>query len=160
MDFAEDFMRKRMLKRDPGMISKPSYDMGEEMSLDQKVAHCINDLMLSATSFQRLHLKVKNDGAYAAHMALGDLYEALPGIADTIAEAYQGITEMCLDWSMEAESCPKVLNSVEDAVSYIRELYERINKMQSYMPYGEIVNELDELKMLLNSTKYKLLFLK
>jgi DNA-binding ferritin-like protein len=159
MDFAEDFMRKRMLKRNPE-VDSGSYGMNEEMTMDQKVAHCINDLMLSATSFQRLHLKVKNDGAYAAHMALGELYEALPGIADTIAEAYQGVTEMCLDWSKEAESYPKVLNSVEDAVSYIRELYERINMMQSYMPYSEITNELDNLKMLLNATKYKLLFLK
>jgi DNA-binding ferritin-like protein len=154
MDFAGDYMMKRGLKR-PGASST-----SEEMTMDQKVAHCINDLMLAATSFQRLHLKVKNDGAYAAHMALKDVYEALPDIADTIAEAYQGATEMCIDWSGESESFPKVLNSVEDAVSYIRELYERINMMQSYMPYSEIANELDELKMLLNTTKYKLLFLK
>lgn len=159
MDFAEDFMRKRMLKRDGGLSSDP-YGMEQEMSLDKKVAHCINDLLMSATSFQRLHLKVKGDGAYAAHTALGALYEALPGIADGLAESYQGASETILDFSSEVNNPPKVLNSVEDALSYIRELYERINKMQSYIPYSEIVNDLDELKSLLNSTKYKLLFLK
>jgi len=42
----------------------------------------------------------------------------------------------------------------------MRELYAIVNKLQGMMPYSEIVNNLDLVKDALNSTKYKLLFLK
>jgi hypothetical protein len=35
-----------------------------------------------------------------------------------------------------------------------------VNKLQGMMPYSEIVNNLDLVKDSINSTKYKLLFLK
>jgi len=54
----------------------------------------------------------------------------------------------------------KVLNSVEDSLSYIRELTTEINELQAIMPYSEIVNDLDTVKSTLNSAKYKLKFLK
>jgi DNA-binding ferritin-like protein len=35
------------------------------------------------TSIHQLHLKVSGPGSYAAHKALGDLYEGLPGLIDS-----------------------------------------------------------------------------
>ena len=51
------------------------------------------ELMEAAVTFHKLHLKVKDLGSYAAHKALNDLYEALPGHADDLAEGFQGAAE-------------------------------------------------------------------
>lgn len=126
-------------------------------SLESCVAHCTTELMNAATSFHKLHLKVRGTGAYAAHKALNDLYDALPGHADSLAEGFQGASEKLLDYT---DMAPRKVESVEDAISYIRELTTMINDLQTKMPYSEIVNELDTVKDTFNSAKYKLLFLK
>jgi len=105
-------------------------------------------------------LKVKDLGSYAAHKALNDLYDALPGHADSLIEGYQGAVERIIECSKEKEYSTKVCNSVEDALSYIREISSEINELQAVMPYSEIVNDLDTVKSTLNSAKYKLKFLK
>lgn len=116
----------------------------------------VTELMNAATSFHKLHLKVSGPGAYAAHKALNEIYDALPGHADDIAEGFQGAQETLLPCE---EKTPRALYSVEDALSYLRELYTMTSNLQSIMPHTEIVNDLDNVKSTINSTKYKLLFL-
>jgi len=113
--------------------------------------------MNAATSIHKLHLKVKGAGSYAAHKALNELYDALPGHADDLAEGYQGASEKLLDYK---ESAPRTLNTVEEGIAYLRDMYQMINSLQAKMPYSEIVNSLDTVKDTINSGKYKLLFLK
>ena len=148
--------KPRMLKRD--VVSSTSYSSAPAAgSLDTMTAACVSELMNAATSIHKLHLKVKGTGSYAAHKALNELYDALPGHADDLAEGFQGAAEKLLDYK---EVAPRVLNSVEDALAYIREMTNMVSGLQAKMPYSEIVNELDTVKSTLNSTKYKLLFLK
>ena len=126
-------------------------------SLDTMTAACATEMMNAAISFHRLHLKVTGDGSYAAHKALGEFYEGLHGHADTLVEGYQGVAEKlikCIDMPI------RTLDTTADAVAYLRDLYNSINKLQGMMPYSEIVNNLDLVKDSINSTKYKLLFLK
>ena len=54
----------------------------------------------------------------------------------------------------------RTLDNTSDAVSYLRDLYNVVGKLQAMMPYSEIVNNLDLVKDSINSAKYKLLFLK
>lgn len=148
--------KPRMLKRDA--ISSGSYSSAPAAgSLDTMTAACVSELMNAATSIHKLHLKVKGTGSYAAHKALNELYDALPGHADDLAEGYQGAAEKLLDYK---EVAPRTLDSVEDGLDYIREMIKMVSGLQAKMPYSEIVNELDTVKSTLNSTKYKLLFLK
>ena len=126
-------------------------------SLDTMVAACASELMNARTSFHKLHLKVTGDGSYAAHKALNELYDAIPDFADTLVEGYQGAAEKLLKYS---EVTPRTLDTVADGVSYIRDIYAMVNKLQGMLPYSEIVNNLDLVKDALNSAKYKLLFLK
>jgi DNA-binding ferritin-like protein len=126
-------------------------------SLDTMTAACASELMNARTSFHKLHLKVTGDGSYAAHKALNELYDALPDHADSLIEGYQGAAEKLLSYS---EVAPRVLETVADAVGYIRELTAMVTKLQGKMPYSEIVNALDTVKDTFNSAKYKLLFLK
>jgi len=161
--------RSRLLKRNPQTtktISRPREEVKAEptkdtgvggSSLDNMVSSCVSELMNAATSFHKLHLKVKGEGSYAAHKALNELYDALPGHADTLAEGYQGVAEKILGY--KEVSC-RTLDTVSDGVSYLRDLYGMVNKLQGMLPYSEIVNNLDLVKDIINSTKYKLLFLK
>jgi DNA-binding ferritin-like protein len=126
-------------------------------SLDNMVSSCATELMNARTSFHKLHLKVTGEGSYAAHKALNELYDALPDHADTLIEGYQGAAEKILSYK---EVPPRTLDTVADAVNYLRDIYAMVNKLQGMLPYSEIVNNLDLVKDSINSTKYKLLFLK
>jgi DNA-binding ferritin-like protein len=107
-------------------------------------------------SLHQLHLKISGPGSYAAHKALGDFYESMPGLVDSVAEQYQGAREKILEFPMiEPYKC----GSVQEATSHLKELYTEINELQKMMPFSEIVNQLDEMKSLIASTKYKLMFL-
>lgn len=126
-------------------------------SLDTMTAACATEMMNAAVSFHRLHLQVKGEGSYAAHKALGAFYEGLHDKADTLIEGYQGVTEKLLTYT----NMPiRTLDTTADAVAYLRDLYNIVNKLQGMMPYSEIVNNLDLVKDSINSAKYKLLFLK
>jgi DNA-binding ferritin-like protein len=113
--------------------------------------------MNASTSFHKLHLKVTGIGSFASHKALNELYDELPGHADAIAEGFQGACEKLLEY---ADSAPTNLNSVQDALSYLRTITTMVNSLQAVMPYSEISNDLDNIKSTINSIKYKLLFLK
>ena len=126
-------------------------------SLETMTAACVMELMNAATSFHKLHLKVQGLGSYASHKALNELYDALPDHADDLAEGFQGASEKLLSCT---DTAPRSISSVDEALSYLREMKEMINSLQSKMPYSEIVNDLDNVKSTINSIKYKLLFLK
>lgn len=169
--------KQRLLKRNPEsaktvsrpqpVVTQPKEELAKPQptpdagvggsSLDTMTAACATELMNAATSFHRLHLKVKGDGSYAAHKALGEFYDGLHGHADTLVEGYQGVAEKLLNYT---DMPIRTLDTVADAVGYLRDLYNTINKLQGMMPYSEIVNNLDLVKDSINSTKYKLLFLK
>lgn len=147
-----------MLKRPDADKSTSSYTrVPEGSSLDTMTAACVSELMNGATSFHKLHLKVTGTGSFAAHKALNELYDALPGHADDLAESYQGAAEKLLSYS---DVAPKALGTVSDAVDYLNKMKDMVSGLQDKMPYSEIVNDLDTVKSTLNSAKYKLLFLK
>jgi DNA-binding ferritin-like protein len=138
--------------------AEPTPDTGVGgSSLDTMVAACASELMSARNAFHRLHLKVTGPGSYAAHVAIGDFYDGLPGHSDTLVEGYQGTAEKILTLK---DVAPRTLDDVADGVAYLREIYGMITKLQGMLPYSEIVNNLDLVKDSINSTKYKLLFLK
>lgn len=108
------------------------------------------------TSMHQLHLKITGPGSLAAHKALGEFYEGMPGLIDAVAEQYQGAREKLLEYpTVPAYKC----GSVQEALSHVKELYNEITDLQKLMPFSEVVNQLDEMKSLIASTKYKLMFL-
>ena len=124
--------------------------------VEKEVAACVNELMNAAVSFHKLHLKVKGTGSYAAHKALNEIYDSLPDYADALAETYQGAAEKILDIP---DSSPKKLQTVADAIAYLRTLHQMVTDLQGKLNFSEIINELDNVKSGIDQTKYKLLFL-
>jgi DNA-binding ferritin-like protein len=119
------------------------------------------ELLDAALKFHILHLTVTGPGSYAAHKALNELYDALPDLADTIAESYQGATGEIPKYPADMPSyvCAPAMSSVKEALVYIDELHDKISDIQDINSFSEIDNELDNVKATLNSTKYKLKFL-
>ena len=149
---------RNLLKRNPDVTKASAPEKGYVGgTVEQMVAACVSELMNAATTFHKLHLKVTGVGSYAAHKALNNLYDALPGHADDLAEGFQGAAETLLKYNDDA---PKTLNTVEDGLRYLRMLVDMVDGLQAKLPYTELVNELDNVKSTLNSAKYKLLFLK
>ena len=145
-----------MLKR-AGSAPTANYSAPAGGSIDSMTSACVSELMNAATSFHKLHLKVTGIGSFAAHKALNDLYDALPGHADDLADGYQGASEKLLEYQ---DVSPRSLSSVEDGVSYLRDMHAMVTSLQAKMPYSEIVNDLDTIKSTIDSAKYKLIFLK
>lgn len=136
-------------------LQRPGAYTGD--SLESKTASCTTELMNAAVSFHKLHLKVTGLGSFASHKALNELYDALPGHADALAEQFQGAAEKLLTYQ---DTAPRNLSSVDEGLVYLREITQMINSLQAMMPYSEVVNDLDNVKSTINSIKYKLLFLK
>ena len=150
--------KPRLLKRDaPSSNTAASYSAPAGNTVESMTSACVSELMNAATAFHKLHLKVTGAGSYAAHKALNDLYDALPGHADDLAEGFQGASEKLLAYT---EVAPKKLDSVDSGLNYLRELYDMVTGLQTKMPYSELVNSLDTVKDTIASAKYKLIFLK
>ena len=134
-------------------IPRPaSAPMGPCMETAALVAH--THAMI--TSIHQLHLKITGPGSYAAHKALNEFYDEMPDLVDAVAEQYQGAREKLLDYpTAPVYKC----GSVQEALSHLKDLYNEIVELQGMMPFSEIVNQLDEMKSLISSTKYKLMFL-
>ena len=107
-------------------------------------------------SMHQLHLKITGPGSLSIHKALGEFYESMPGLIDSVAEQYQGAREKLLEYPTVT---PYKCGSVQEALSHIKELYTQVNELQKLMPFSEVTNQLDEVKSLIASTKYKLMFL-
>jgi DNA-binding ferritin-like protein len=118
----------------------------------------LGTLMQSRNQAHIYHLQVQGVGSYAAHTAMGAFYDEVGDLVDAVAESYQGVTETLLTYPTSAE-IPQ-MKTAEDCVNYLRDLYEKVHAVQETCPYSEIKNELDNIKTLINSTKYKLIFLK
>ena len=139
------------------MSSSSSSSMSENSPCCTQTAALGNELMNAATSFHKLHLKITGLGSYAGHKALNEIYDAMPGHADDLIEGFQGAAEKILDLP---NTIPRTLNTVEEALSYLRDLASQVDSLQAIMPYSQIVNDLDNVKSSIDGVKYKLLFLK
>jgi len=124
---------------------------------DKLVSSCVTEFMNASIAFHKLHLKISGPGSFAAHKALNKLYEELQEHADTLAEGYQGATQKLLSYTANS---PRDLNSVNDGISYTKEIATMITDLQKNLTYSEIINDLDSVKSTLNSARYKLTFLK
>lgn len=119
------------------------------------IGRLIAILFLSRDLAHRMHLKTTS---YAQHMALGSFYDDIVGIADSLAEAYQGRHGIIDDIPLlkddsNSDDPASVLQKHLDAVEKIR--YTAVEKTDT-----AIQNIIDEAVAEYLSTLYKLKNLK
>ena len=109
-------------------------------------------LLNAATNGHILHLQTKS---YAEHKALQGYYEGLPDAVDTIIEQYQGAYGTIITYPVSYEG-PKTtpLEEVTSIRDYI------VANRDVVGPYTSLQNEVDALLSLVETTLYKLTFLK
>jgi DNA-binding ferritin-like protein len=129
----------------------------ESCALCMQTGALAQDMLNAVTSIHKIHLKVTGLGSYAAHKALNQMYDEIGEHADDLVEEFQGAEEKILEMPNTA---PTEINTVEEAIEYLRKLKDKIAALQAVMPHSEIVNLLDNAKSTINSVKYKLIFLK
>jgi DNA-binding ferritin-like protein len=117
--------------------------------IGQLIVRCFH----AATAAHVLHLTTRS---YATHKALNDFYDAIPGLVDSLAEAYIGIHGI-----PDGIHAPYIKPG--DPTTLIADLADWIeDNRDKAVPSGDtcLLNIVDEIQALCASTLYKLRILK
>ena len=110
-------------------------------------------LLNARTAAHIAHLSVTGPGSYAKHIALGEFYEGISGLADRFAESYQGCEGELIKFggsSFKLERDPvKMLEGLKGVIATAR------GECGEYPFLQQICDDMTEL---VSSTLYKLKF--
>lgn len=111
-------------------------------------------LLHSATN---AHIQHWTTRSFAAHEALGFFYEKMPVLLDDFVETFQGkhglLHDFIADYKLPADNPIDYLQSLTEEVATLR-------REKRFPQDSELQNEVDNIANLINSTLYKLRFLK
>ena len=108
-------------------------------------------LLHSATNTHFFHWSTNS---YAQHKALGGYYDGIVDLIDDLVEAYMGCYE-------QLKTFPSVYHQPKDALKYLESLNKFVEEARKDLPQEtQLQNIIDEIAQLIDSTLYKLRFLK
>jgi DNA-binding ferritin-like protein len=139
-------------------VGKAAYASGYKEEAMEKtiIGEFVGTLLHSATITHFMHLKVSGEGSFARHSALGTYYDEIVDLTDTLAEAIQGC------YGELIEDYPTMFANVNsEPLEYLLMLKDYVANNRSVMPQeSNIQNEIDTIATLIDSTLYKLTFLR
>lgn len=113
----------------------------------------IGTLMQSRNQAHIYHLQTES---YAAHKALQGYYEDIVDLIDGLVESYQGRNGILRGYNMAS-----TIKEDNNAVMYFEGLSKFVETLRTQLPQDSYIqNQIDEVVALIESTKYKLKFLK
>jgi hypothetical protein len=119
--------------------------------MGENVALFAATLLHSATNAHFAHWSTDS---YAKHIALNEYYDEIVDLVDAYVEAYMG----CYD---KITNFPSVYHQPKDPVKYMQSLQKFIKEARKDLPQDEqLCNLIDAIADLVDSTAYKLRFLK
>jgi hypothetical protein len=108
-------------------------------------------MLHSATNTHFFHWSTDS---YAKHKALAKYYDSIIDLTDAFAESYMGKYG-------KFTSFPSVYHQPKDPIRYMESLQSFVKEARQDLPQdSELPNIIDEIADLINSTTYKLKFLK
>jgi hypothetical protein len=141
-------------------IEQPEANTEEpEQNVDSNT-ECVNlisKLLHSQTQTHIFHLQTNSQSSYAEHKALQKYYEGIDGLVDGLVESYQGKHDILKGYKGGEY---KDYTSVDDLISYFKELASELERVHPLMKDTFIQNQIDTISELIYSTLYKLRFLK
>jgi hypothetical protein len=142
--------KKELLNK--GFDIEPILEQKENKSVD--FVEMMSLLLHSQTQVHALHLQTKS---YSEHKALQNYYEGIDGLVDGIIESYQGKYDI-----IEGYKSYDIVNykSTEATIKYLKDLDGKVQKLRGCCKDTFIQNQIDNVNELINSTLYKLRFLK
>ena len=117
----------------------------------------ISELLTSRNQVQIFHWQVIKTGSYAAHKAYEDYYSGIVGIMDDLVESYQGKYGIIENYKCDGVSH---FESIEKTITYFQELSNSVEKLRKDVKDSYLDNQIDNVIQLIQSTVYKLRFLK
>jgi hypothetical protein len=111
-------------------------------------------LLHAATNTHILHLQTKS---FAEHMALNEFYQALPDLVDAVVEATQGRYGQIIEYPVQYYAPAK--NGLEE-LEMLKDYVDEERHKEGIPQDSEIQNLIDEIASQIDSTLYKLRFLK
>ena len=140
----EEEEEKKVTKKEENSGDTNIGDFTEMMSL----------LLHSQTQVHTFHLQTES---YAEHKALQKYYEGIDGLVDGLVESFQGKYGILKGYkSMDMNDW----KSTESTTDYLKQLCERVIELRDCCKDSYIQNQIDNVCELINSTTYKLRFLK
>jgi hypothetical protein len=100
-----------------------------------------------------MHLAHLKTTSYAAHVAIGDYYDAILGFADDLLETAQGCEGKLFSLTIPTAT-------VQDPLTHLKEMKECVLGCREKLEYDFQKNMVDEITALIAKTMYKLQFLK
>ncbi len=137
-------------------VGRAAYASGykENVMNSNAVAEFVATLFHSATITHFMHLQATGPGSSARHMALGEYYDSIVELTDTLAENIQGAYGLITEYPTEFRTV------TEAPLAYIKKLKSYVDATREELPQdSNIQNDIDAIATLLNSTAYKLEFL-
>ena len=114
----------------------------------------VSKLLHSRNQVHIFHLQTKS---YAEHIALNDYYDGVLGLFDGLIESYQGKHGIILNYKCDGFDNYK---SGEQVINYLKKLDGDIDTLRKSVKESYLQNQIDTIQELINSTLYKLKFLK
>lgn len=128
-------------------------EFAEGTSKAHIMADFASKFLASAGYVHMMHLA---SSSYSEHMALGEYYQAIHGLVDSVIETYQGKYGKIPYEEYNSEPMAEM-----GAIEYLGNLKDVLARYRTEMPQdSEIQNEIDNVSNQINSTLYKLRFLK
>ena len=104
------------------------------------------------------HFMHWSTSSYAAHKAVGEYYEAIPGLVDGVVEAYQSCYGLVGKFVARMDN-PRGKGG-DAMVAYFEDQKTYVGKARKKLPErSELQNEIDTIASLIDATIYKLRFL-
>lgn len=128
------------------------YGSSTQVNTNPAAAELFLVLLHAATVAHILHLQTRS---FAEHMALDELYKALPDLTDALIESYQGKYGLVMEYPAKPPMPP-----TDNCVRFVVGLNKYVDQVRAKVSDdSEIQNQIDEIVTQLNSTTYKLKFL-
>lgn len=128
--------------------------LNEQKNGNGDYCEMISLLLHSRTQTHTLHLQTES---YPEHMALNGYYDGIGDIVDGLVESYQGKYGIIKGYKTYDITEYK---STESTIKYLKELCGKVEKLRNCCKDSYIQNQIDNVCELINSTLYKLKFLK
>lgn len=120
----------------------------------KETAGFILTLLHSATVAHIQHFQSKGEGSYSRHKALRGYYNNSVDLIDNFTESYQGKYGLI-------EEYPEEYDFTKDPLEYLEYMQDYVATKRKKLPQdSELQNIIDEIADLINSTVYKLKYLK
>lgn len=119
--------------------------------MEKQMATFLSTLLNSGTNAHFFHWATNS---YSQHVALGDFYEQVIDLTDELAEAYFGVYGQIKEF-------PNTYHEPKEPIKYLESLQSFIKEARPDLPQEtELVQLIDNIADLVDTTVYKLKFLK